>query len=247
MIMPMLSADAGDIKWTFLPIENCEQIEIIKGASSALFGSSAMNGVIHFRTGYAKDEPITHVNFSSGIYDNPRRKELIWWEGANPSYSGFNFFHAQKMGNFNFVVGGNANADQGHKKLGSSQRFRLNTNLRYRFKKIEGLSVGLNLNGQDSKSSQFFVWENPDSALIPSGGVADQIVGKKFTINPFLVYNTKHNSKHTLRGRMFRTDNKNPNNFINPKGSVSDLFYSEYQFQKRFQRINMDYWLRLYV
>jgi iron complex outermembrane receptor protein len=48
--MPMLTADAGDVKWSFLPIENCEQIEVIKGASSALFGSSAMNGVINFRT-----------------------------------------------------------------------------------------------------------------------------------------------------------------------------------------------------
>ena len=27
--LPMLSADAGDIKWNFLPVENLEQIEII--------------------------------------------------------------------------------------------------------------------------------------------------------------------------------------------------------------------------
>jgi iron complex outermembrane receptor protein len=38
--MPLLSADAGDVKWAYLPIENVSQIEVIKGASSALFGSS---------------------------------------------------------------------------------------------------------------------------------------------------------------------------------------------------------------
>src|SRR4030095_15001099 len=48
--LPMLAADAGDIKWSFLPVENIAQVEVIKGASSALFGSSAMNGVINVRT-----------------------------------------------------------------------------------------------------------------------------------------------------------------------------------------------------
>ena len=59
--MPMLSADAGDVKWNYLPLENLEQVEIIKGASSALFGSSALNGVINLRTAYAKDKPNTAV------------------------------------------------------------------------------------------------------------------------------------------------------------------------------------------
>lgn len=34
--LPVLSPDAGDIKWDFLPTENLQQVEIIKGASSAL-------------------------------------------------------------------------------------------------------------------------------------------------------------------------------------------------------------------
>ena len=48
--LPLLAGDAGDVKWSFLPIENIGQVEVIKGASSALFGSSALNGVINMRT-----------------------------------------------------------------------------------------------------------------------------------------------------------------------------------------------------
>jgi outer membrane cobalamin receptor len=65
--MPMISADAADIKWNYLPLENLEQVEVIKGASSALFGSSAMNGVINMRTAYAKDKPQTSVSSVWGI------------------------------------------------------------------------------------------------------------------------------------------------------------------------------------
>ena len=47
--IPMLSGDAGQPLWTFLPTEGIENIEVIKGASSVLYGSSALNGVIKYK------------------------------------------------------------------------------------------------------------------------------------------------------------------------------------------------------
>ncbi|MDV7393749.1 Plug domain-containing protein, partial [Arthrospira platensis SPKY1] len=44
--IPMLQADAGFPNWNDLPVENIEQIEVVKGAASALYGSSALNGII---------------------------------------------------------------------------------------------------------------------------------------------------------------------------------------------------------
>lgn len=48
--MSALSPKTGDINWNTIPLENVEQVEIIKGASSVLYGSSALNGVINVRT-----------------------------------------------------------------------------------------------------------------------------------------------------------------------------------------------------
>jgi len=67
--LPQLTADAGDAKWNFLPVENLEQIEVIKGASSVLFGSSALNGVMNIRTGFPRDTPMTKVTMYGGVYD----------------------------------------------------------------------------------------------------------------------------------------------------------------------------------
>lgn len=44
--VPMLSPDIGDAKWNAIPMEQTDQIEIIKGASSVLYGSGALNGII---------------------------------------------------------------------------------------------------------------------------------------------------------------------------------------------------------
>ena len=46
--LPALQADSGVPNWGDLPIENIEQVEVVKGAASALYGSAALNlSLIH--------------------------------------------------------------------------------------------------------------------------------------------------------------------------------------------------------
>ena len=121
--LPMIPADAGDVKWNYLPIENMEQVEVLKGAASALFGSSALNGVINFRTAYPKDKPSTSVTVYSGIYDRPMDARLWYWRGStNPRYDGLNFTHSQKLGQIDLVLGGHYFNDEDRKstRLNSS-------------------------------------------------------------------------------------------------------------------------------
>ena len=40
--MPLVSGDAGQAQWSLIATENINQVEVIKGASSALYGSSAL-------------------------------------------------------------------------------------------------------------------------------------------------------------------------------------------------------------
>ncbi|MCE3279488.1 MAG: hypothetical protein K0S44_1679 [Bacteroidetes bacterium] len=231
--MPMLTADAGDVKWNFLPIENCEQIEVIKGASSALFGSSALNGVINFRTAYPKDIPETKLIINGGYYDRPKRNELTWWEDGNPTFGGLNFYHGRKIGQLDLVIGANVFDDKGYRELETEQRYRANVNLRYRFKKIKGLSVGVNANTIRTQGGLFLIWQDADSgAYRPAGGDLSHYTTYRTNIDPFLTYYNDSGARHSLRGRFFRTKNLNNTN----QESTADVYYSEYQFQKRFKK-----------
>ncbi|HXH18866.1 MAG TPA: TonB-dependent receptor [Chitinophagales bacterium] len=118
--MPIMSGDAGRPSWGFIPIENIEQVEIIKGASSVLYGSSALNGVINVRTAYPKSVPLTKINLITGIYDKPAREEAKWWEENFPFYTNMNFLHSRKVNTdssknliFSFVIGGNLQVENG--------------------------------------------------------------------------------------------------------------------------------------
>ncbi len=225
--MPMLAADAGDIKWTYLPIENLDQIEVIKGASSALFGSSALNGVINVRTAYPKEKPETKITFFAGIYDNPMRSNLKWWN-SNPTTSGSSFYHGQKSGNFDLVASGNVFNDEGYREGESELRGRFNLNVKYNFKKVKGLSIGLNSNAMQTTGGLFILWQDADSGgYRPQAGTLSNYVTTRSNYDPFVTYFSKNGDKHILRTRYFNTTNRNNTN----QESTAELYYSEYQYR----------------
>ena len=112
--LPILSGDAGRPSWGFIPVENLEQIEVIKGASSVLYGSAALNGIINIRTAYPKDKPKTKINLLTGFYSQPDDAERRWDISDNlPIFTNLNFFHSRKAGQWDIVLGGNFFIDNG--------------------------------------------------------------------------------------------------------------------------------------
>ena len=229
--MPMISADAADIKWNYLPLENLEQVEVIKGAASALFGSSAMNGVINMRTAYAKDKPQTTVTLFGATYDAPRNTKYKWWTGTSQTQSGVNFSHSEKLGQLDLVLGGHMFNDEGYRYLETEKRGRFNVNLRYNFKKAPGLSIGLNTNMMETRGGLFFLWQNADSVYHPQGLNIQRFSNQRVNVDPFINYYTKKGGKYSLRSRYYLTNNTNDKN----QGSRAELYYNEFQYQKRFK------------
>lgn len=236
--LPMLAADAGDVKWSFLPVENIEQVEVIKGASSALFGSSAMNGVINVRTAYPKDKPQTNITWFTGWYGDTKREELQWWGNKRQNTSGLSFNHLQKTGELDLGIGGNYFKDEGFRQGESEERYRFNFNSRYRFKKIEGLFAGVNFNMTFTQGGLFLLWQNDSTgAYLPQGGINDSTTTISYyettrtSIDPFITYSGKKGSTHKLLTRYFKSANHNNTN----QEAFASLYYAEYRYQKKFK------------
>ena len=235
--LPQLTADANDAKWNFLPVENLEQIEVIKGASSVLFGSSALNGVINVRTAYPRDTPQTKITVFSGVYDkakftiNDTTYDLNKWSSATHRNSGISFSHSRKIGQLDLVAGGNMFLDEGYRQGENENRARFNAGLRYRFKHMEGLSVGVNVNTMYTVGTLFFLFKNDTTgAFQPAANTLSDYTTKRTNIDPNVTYVGKNGSTHKLRTRWFNTTNENNTN----QGSTANLLYAEYQYQKRF-------------
>ena len=236
--MPQLSADANDVKWESLPTENLDQIEIIKGASSVLYGSSALNGIINIRTAYPTSKPLTKISFYTGIFDNPKNDSLVWWGNEQPFFTGGSFFHSQKFGPLDLVVGGNLAEEQSYLHGEYFTRGRLNANTRYRFKNMDGLSAGINTNVVRYESGTFFIWAADTAAFEPYGGfdpaTSSLSEGKytRFNLDPFITYFSPNGDKYSVKSRYYLTDNQTTDT---AKSANAKLYYADFQYQKHFQ------------
>ena len=233
--MPFLSGDRGTVEWDMIPMENISQIEVIKGASSALFGSSALNGVINIRTEYPTNKPKTEVSIFQGFYDKAKRESLNWW-GDNPQYfSGVSFSHAEYKNNTGIVFGGNIFNDFGYQKGVENRRGRFNFSTKKDWKKLKGLSHGLNGNFMYSHNDDAIMYTNDSLGYIPLDEDPANYTQMMMNIDPYISYvNPLNNTKHDLKVRFFR-DDYNPNG---GRAAYSNVFYSDYQFQKTWEDIN---------
>jgi outer membrane cobalamin receptor len=231
--LPILSPDAGDVKWDYLPVENISQVEVIKGASSVLYGSSALNGIINVRTAYATSTPTTKISLMNGLYMDPARKELIWWD-KRPSFSGASVFHSRKAGNLDIVCSYNGYDDAGYRENEWERRNRINLNLLYRPKKIPGLSYGVNSNAMFVKKCDFFLWQNADSgAYRQNESSVSKLGGIRLNVDPFFEYYNNKGSRHSLKTRYFRITNIYKD--VPDKDNEASLYYGEYKYHKTFK------------
>lgn len=238
--MPALQPDAGFPNWNDFPVENISQIEVLKGAASALYGSSAMNGIINIRTGFAKDKPETTVAAWGKIWGTPQDERMAWWKAdtsdlAVPYETGFNFVHRRKEGKLDIVLGGFGLKRESYNNATYSEYARLTPNFRYRVN--DRLTVGLNSNFNIGRSGSFFVWANDTTgAYLPGLNSASYSKGRvRFFVDPTVQYTDASGNRHKFLGRYYYIHNNNSGNQSND----SRNYYGEYQVQRQFESVGL--------
>lgn len=89
--MPLLTADRNDIKWNYVATEMIDKMEVVKGASSVQYGSSALNGVVHVRTMVPREKPHLLFQTYTTSYSKPSVEGATWWnkeDTPNPRQGG---------------------------------------------------------------------------------------------------------------------------------------------------------------
>jgi outer membrane cobalamin receptor len=229
--LPMISPDAGSIRWEFLPLENISQVEIIKGASSVLYGSSALNGIINFRTADATDVPNTQFFAEAGIFGNPTNINWKWWDSPR-IYSSLSFSHLQKYGRTDVSIGINLLTDNGYRKYNDESLIRLNLRLKHHSDKVKGLVYGMNINSGYLVKTDFVLWEDATyGALKQDTSTVSLLHATLLTVDPYISYNNSGRFTHDLRIRFQLTDNVFP--VRHNDNSTGYSFYSEYQMHYR--------------
>jgi iron complex outermembrane receptor protein len=249
--MPIITGDAGKPDWSLIPIENIKQIEVVKGASSVLSGSSALSGAIYIRTSYPSTKPETKIRTYAGLYTKPREPAKKWWNGVN-YLTGISFLHSRRLGQgyTDLVLGGAFLADRSY--IGApvpgpyvinpgdsisdndmaNRKYRINFKVRRRSKIKKGLNFGVNGNIMYKHESDALVWLD-DTANFYRGYPGGVLLSDNLTMyfDPYINIYTAMGIKHQITNRILYRNS----DAINDQSSKVIMLYNNYQFKKNFK------------
>ena len=248
--MPVLRVDAGRPAWNLIPMENIEQIEVLKGAASVLYGSSAITGAINVRTTYPKGKPTWRFIYYNGFYSRPKADyRCSWPQGTTPMTYGGSLSHARRIKKLNLTLSLEFASDDGHigqelpvdttlkypdlyEKIKKEQRLRFNFGTQYNFR--EGVTAGLNGTFLYSENTMNHFWLNADTGMYRTfAGSLTRVTDFMFFLDPYFKYYTKKGATHSVKGRFMYSDNWATHN----QDSRSEMYYLEYQYAKQFEKL----------
>lgn len=204
--MTILNPKTGEINWNNVPLENVAQVEVVKGASSVLYGSSALNGVINVRTQRPGTDPETKISGYVGVYDN--YKNYAYTGARLPLYYGAEASHSRRVGDFDFSAAISGFKDEGFRQQSFNDRARLGGNMTYHKPMSEGkyMNMGFNLNYVANQYGDFFIWRSPKDPIHPSPLTNMGRKEHNFNIDPFFNYDDVDKGiSHKLRARFYVT------------------------------------------
>ncbi|MCC8142876.1 MAG: TonB-dependent receptor [Tannerellaceae bacterium] len=224
--MVVLNPGNGEINWNTIPMENVKQVEIIKGASSVLYGSSALNGLINIRTERPGLQPMTNARLYVGIYGDPKEESYQWYDKSfwkegkypvkpllrssvfsgvrNPMYEGIDLSHQRRISDFDVSFGASILADEGYREQGYNKRFNLNGNVTYHHPGKDVVNYGVNYNFLSNAYGDNFIWRSPTEAYRPSPFNNMGREENTFSLEPFFNYtNPDNNTSHKVKGRFY--------------------------------------------
>jgi outer membrane receptor for ferrienterochelin and colicins len=184
--IPFYTEDTGEIIWEILPVTEISRVEIIKGASSSLYGSTAIGGVINVITKEIPDHSSTYLKTYIGLYDRPAYKE--WdWSGKYRPFNGAIITHSNKINNFGYTVSITRTENSSYKQSDYLKRYSGYLKTVYNYNSSNSLTFFAN--GVNQNHGNFIYWRDSRHALQPPD--ADE--GQHVTSNRYmlgLIYKT---------------------------------------------------------
>ena len=131
--VPVYASDTGQFNWDMLPPLDIEQIEVLKGAGSTLWGASALGGVVNVIT---KDPiPQGRLMFSTSVgrYDKPYYPEWEWTDPNRLFYLRQDVSYSRRIGKIGLRLSAGHYKSTGYTEIGDFKKQNLTGKFDYYF------------------------------------------------------------------------------------------------------------------
>ena len=228
--IPFYTGDTGETIWEMIPTPVIQRVEIIKGAASSLYGSTAIGGVINVITRDIPDQPTTFVKSFIGMYDKPAFQEWRWSEESR-FFNGLTLAHSQMFGKVGIEASITRLEDMSYKQSGFSHKYI--GFLKGKFEINPASSITLLANSLNKKGGNFLYWRDSRNALIPPDGDEGQTVTTgRYLIGAIYKNVITDDLLLNIKTSYYRTDWNDTSPAMDK--SITNLYRGEVQINKSF-------------
>ena len=244
--IPIYTPDTGEIIWELIPVTEVGKVEVIKGAASSLYGSSAIGGVINIIPKELTSNPVTFIKMQGGFYSKPSHKEWQWTEKTR-YFNSQTISHSRSFGKFGLSASISRLEDLSYKQNENQLRYSGYLKANYNFS--NHTTISLLGAGFTRRRYTFNFWKDLKHALSPPDKDLGQsiksdrtILGMNFnhifndelslTVIPSLYlsyWDDESESKNKSNGNLFRTEARLN---YSPTKKITIVSGSEFQYNK---------------
>lgn len=195
--IPVNSSDLGAVNWDIIPVLDIHHIEVVKGAGSALYGSSALGGVVNIITNTPSRKGRLRIRTRAGIYDKPAYKEWEWTKKIL-NFEDINLAYSRQTGPVSLNFSFSRYLSTGY--MDNNHTDRWNAALRMQTKFSNQSRLDLYVSWMKSREGGFLQWINQNSPFeVPPFNKDDEI--NFSTLSFSLRYSLPLSSKFCLKFR----------------------------------------------
>ncbi|HRE41637.1 MAG TPA: TonB-dependent receptor [Ignavibacteria bacterium] len=219
---PSLTGDSKGALWALIPTSIIERTEVVKGAFSSLYGSSAIGGVVNVITKKPTLKSFTSINSNFGFYN--QLSESFRFNDGLQIFKGIDVLQSNSHKGFSYLLNLNYKKNDGHAQQTNYEFYGLTG--KFNFDIISNRDLELTLQYTNSNSGFPHYWRKDPGKLAEPFKVAEYYIGDKIdkqssSVDLFYRAFPNHKSKYTTRFYFYRL---NSNSFYNPNNPVSLLF-----------------------
>jgi len=232
--LPYITGDTGEINWETIPMFSVDRVEVVKGAGSALYGSSALGGVINVITKEIPSQSEFRFRLFSALYDKPRYSEWQWT--TKPRFSSGIFAgYSGAAGPVSYLVNVARTVDESYRENDAYHRWSFFAKARYVLSSSQSLAVGVNY--LDRSHGNFFWWKSLREPLRPADSQRDGLVNSKrgnisLAYQQFVTDKFFYTAKLIYFGNFWRDDSAGRVNNVSASHLVSTELQATYELSK---------------
>jgi outer membrane receptor for ferrienterochelin and colicins len=201
--VPFLAGDTGELNFESVPMTQVDRIEVVKGASSALYGSNALGGVVNVITKPIPDGVTTDVRLYGGLYSRFPAEQWKWTNKALFMRGG-SITHTRKVGDLGISLFLSHHVDDGYRQNDFKHRYNFLLKAREDFAPLSSLTLNFGLENQ--YAGQFLYWRNLDSATLPPARhVNDDMLSTRYHISGLYDNAISQTTSITIKGLWYHT------------------------------------------